>query len=48
MILYPNNLCMLIENLYLYYIFENALYITCGILFIFDVNENVYLFDKLI
>ena len=39
---------MLIENPYLYYIFENALYITYKILFIFDVNENVYLFNELI
>ena len=48
MILYLNSLCMLIGNLYLYYIFENALYIIYEISFIFDVNENVYLFNKLI
>ena len=48
MILYLNSLCMLIENLYLYYIFKNALYIIYEISFIFDVNENVYLFNKLI
>ena len=39
---------MLIENSYLYYIFENVLYIICEIPFILDVNENIYLFNKLI
>ena len=39
---------MFIEIFYLYSIFENALYIIYEIFFIFDVNENVYLFNKLI
>ena len=48
MISCSNNLCMFIENPYLYYIFENALYIIYKIFFILDVNENIYLFNKLI
>ena len=39
---------MFIENSYLYYIFKNALYITYEIFSILDVNENIYLFNKLI
>ena len=48
MILYLNNLNMFIEIFYLYCVFENVLYITCEISFIFDVKENIYLFNKLI
>ena len=48
MILYLNNLNIFIEIFYLYYVFENVLYIICEIFFILNVNENIYLFNKLI
>ena len=48
MILCSNNLSIFIENSYLYYVFENVLYIIYEIFFIFDVSENVYLINELI
>ena len=48
MILYLNNLYIFIENSCLYYIFKNVLYISYKKISIFDVSENVYLFNKLI
>ena len=48
MILYSNNLGVLIGNFCLYYVFKNALNVISWVSFIINVYYNINLFNKLI